>query len=689
MSWLVIACLKNAVLALPLVAAALALGRFTRRPALAHVLWVLVLIKLITPPLIDVPLGWKFDVDRWLAEETVGNEAIPIAASAQRAEETSALAGASNPVPQAPVSSATASVPSWSPVAASQMRQVVRAASSWMQSTSWGLLLGLAGAAWLLGSATTAGLLYVRASRFQKYLKLACRDDERLTSRVRQLSYRTGLITYPKVIVVDGVVSPMLWGVGGGVRLLFPAKLVERLDAAETDALLLHELAHYSRGDYWVRLLELVTYVAYWWNPIVWWACRQIEAAEEQCCDAWVVEHQSGTRRSYAEALLATIDFLNEPAEVRPPAACGLGEVSLLKLRLKQIMRGELAAQMPRTAWLVVLLAGLALAPIEPALFATSSRFSEPAMAAVETPDLDSGPAIALSPDDIAPLIAAQSPAPVPTKSQPPAEIVPVSLPVAPPRSAIPNAFSPSRIYASVFSPNGRFKLDARIGRKTALTHLKTGWKLDLASHEIRCVSFSPDEDRQFVTGHKDGLLQIWDSETGLSMQRIASSGKTITSVAYSPDGTKFASGTLDGIVTVYDAATYVQVSQRKQPGGSVSCLRWSPSGDRLAIALGYSLARGEQGSESRLQIWTPNESSLRSDESLPQPAGALDWLSDDALLIADWDGQAIVRNVGGSLLPEQHYQVEKDLVSAANWSSEVRLVPSFVASKLAAGAGL
>jgi hypothetical protein len=470
----------------------------------------------------------------------------------------------------------------------------------------------------------------------------------------------------------------MLWGLGGGVRLLFPARLVERLDAAETDALLLHELAHYSRGDYWVRLLELVTYVAYWWNPIVWWACRQIEAAEEQCCDAWVVEHQSGTRRSYAEALLATIDFLNEPGEVRPPAACGLGEVSLLKLRLTQIMRGQLAPQLPRTAWIVVLLAGLSLAPLEPALFATSSRSVEPAPAMVAAAEIQATSVESLRPADVAPLIAGHFSPPMPVAVDPPA------APSAPPAVVkLPSVLSPSRLYASVFSPDSRFQLEARTGRRTVLMHPHTGWRLDLGSHEVNCVSFSPDS-RFFVTGHKDGKLRQWDSETGGLMATLATSAGAITSVAYSPDGTQFVAGTYDGVISVWNAASQQEVARRTTARGAVSCVRWSPRGDRLAIALGD----WSQRDQSRLHIWSPSESVLLSDDPLAQPAGALDWLSDDALLVASWDGQGVVRNLRGNSA-DQPYPVEKDLVSSANWSSDVRLVNRWVADKLAAGAGL
>ena len=48
---------SNALLACGLAALALLVGRLSDRPRLAHALWLLVLIKLVTPPLIPIPLN--------------------------------------------------------------------------------------------------------------------------------------------------------------------------------------------------------------------------------------------------------------------------------------------------------------------------------------------------------------------------------------------------------------------------------------------------------------------------------------------------------------------------------------------------------------------------------------------------------------------------------------------------------
>src|SRR5689334_15508108 len=50
--------LGNAILASALAVVAAAVAHLARRPALAHSLWLLVLLKLVTPPLVRVPLPW-------------------------------------------------------------------------------------------------------------------------------------------------------------------------------------------------------------------------------------------------------------------------------------------------------------------------------------------------------------------------------------------------------------------------------------------------------------------------------------------------------------------------------------------------------------------------------------------------------------------------------------------------------
>src|SRR5262245_18528592 len=93
----------------------------------------------------------------------------------------------------------------------------------------------------------------------------------------------------PEVLLVPGPVPPMVWAIGF-TRVLFPAGLLDRLDSGGRHALLIHELAHVRRRDHWVRWLELLVLALYWWYPLVWLARYRLQASEEECCDAWVVD---------------------------------------------------------------------------------------------------------------------------------------------------------------------------------------------------------------------------------------------------------------------------------------------------------------------------------------------------------------------------------------------------------------
>lgn len=57
MESLVNALLSNALVATGLALAPLVLSRLGRSPALVHSLWLVVLLKLVTPPLVQVPLA--------------------------------------------------------------------------------------------------------------------------------------------------------------------------------------------------------------------------------------------------------------------------------------------------------------------------------------------------------------------------------------------------------------------------------------------------------------------------------------------------------------------------------------------------------------------------------------------------------------------------------------------------------
>ena len=82
-------------------------------------------------------------------------------------------------------------------------------------------------------------------------------------------------------------VMPMTWGWRRPVILL-PAEAAQWLPARRR-VVLLHELAHIRRGDYLTQIVAQWVCAAYWFNPLVWLAARQMRVERECACDDLVL----------------------------------------------------------------------------------------------------------------------------------------------------------------------------------------------------------------------------------------------------------------------------------------------------------------------------------------------------------------------------------------------------------------
>src|SRR5262245_30012685 len=77
MSWFLGVALGNSLIVAPLAGLVLLFSRLCRRPALVHFLWVIVLLKLITPPLLSVPVFLPLPVGETVSPPTTAGVALP------------------------------------------------------------------------------------------------------------------------------------------------------------------------------------------------------------------------------------------------------------------------------------------------------------------------------------------------------------------------------------------------------------------------------------------------------------------------------------------------------------------------------------------------------------------------------------------------------------------------------------
>ncbi|HEV8292191.1 MAG TPA: M56 family metallopeptidase, partial [Tepidisphaeraceae bacterium] len=365
--------LSNTLLAAMLALAALAISRTFRRPALSHAMWLIVLLKLVTPPL------WNVAVPLMPAEKTHKPPLPPTELSMPPAE----------PEPNIDVAEAKR-MDGWEMSTLSLLDitdgwhgQRYSDARAFPQSTGHGhastpvhathnfpqftmsqsLLI-----VWIAGSTICVLIIAVRVRRFTRLLRFAQPADAHTQMLARALSFRVGIEKSPRVWFVPGPLCPMLWAFGSKAKLLIPAGLWERLDYGQRSTLLLHDLAHYRRGDHWIRGLELLITILFWWNPIAWWARHELREAEEQCCDAWVVWTLPRAARDYAVALMEAIDFVSTTRLAVPVLASPMGEFHDLKRRLLMIKQSSAPRALGWTGYLSICVLAAILLPLSATL---------------------------------------------------------------------------------------------------------------------------------------------------------------------------------------------------------------------------------------------------------------------------------------------------------------------------------
>jgi bla regulator protein blaR1 len=379
--------LSNAFMATALALLVGLVSLFCRRPALLHSLWLLVLLKLVTPPFVEVAIPWPESRSTLTAETAtrdrvpteekppaasnagtpsqVSDNSVPEIASAPLVTDTGLLPLDSDLDILPPIDSVTVA-PERAPVFLSPLE------------VSWTTVMA---AVWAAGSGFWLFLITLRVHRFQCSLRCAVPAPEAIASQVRQLAMRLGLARPPRVWLVPGRIAPMLWTLGKTPGLYLPAALWQRLDAVQQATVLTHELAHLRRRDHWVRILEVAATALYWWHPVVWWACREIREQEERCCDAWVVWSLPDAVRAYATALIETVEFLSETGARLPAVASGIGPVPNLRRRVTMIMRGRTPRALSELGFVAMLGFGAILLPLVPSWAQQPGSTTPPAVA--------------------------------------------------------------------------------------------------------------------------------------------------------------------------------------------------------------------------------------------------------------------------------------------------------------------
>ena len=276
-----------------------------RRPSIVHALWALALLKLVTPPLLPVPL-------------------LPLAPLASGAP----AAPAAGPTAMG-LGVGTASVPVGSVAGA----LVGTSATTERPPLERAVELTLA-----VGALVVGALAFTRARRFRRLLRRGQPVPAEVASRVETLAARLGLRRAPQTLLVDARIPPLLWPGRSGPLLVLPERLLPELSDEELDALLVHELAHVRRRDHWLRIVEILATALFWWYPVAWWLRRSLRKVEERCCDEWVLRLLPGAATTHARGLLKTVAFTSAGTPPLPATASAAVRAADLEDRLTALL---------------------------------------------------------------------------------------------------------------------------------------------------------------------------------------------------------------------------------------------------------------------------------------------------------------------------------------------------------------
>jgi TonB family protein len=209
---------------------------------------------------------------------------------------------------------------------------------------------------WAAGSAVAFTQMLIACARMWRLRRAAKPSPDRSLSV--DLAQELGIAHAVEVLETAEGTMPMTFGI------VHPAVFMPS-DAAEWTAarrriVLLHELAHVSRGDVATQLLARLAVILNWWNPLAWTAWREFLKERERATDDLVL-HAGACASDYASHLLEVARTMQSAPNLGW-AAVAMARRSQLEGRLLAILDSRVNRKAAgRASALIAVLAAVAI----------------------------------------------------------------------------------------------------------------------------------------------------------------------------------------------------------------------------------------------------------------------------------------------------------------------------------------
>ncbi len=252
------------------------------RAVFRYCLWMLVLVKLVLPPMFSLPTGIGYWVgDRFPAAFPISSQAFDVA-GLERASPSSEM-------PQVrPAQNIT------------EIDALTAPAASALTPLTWQAVLFIL---WLVGVFAFLVVLVQRIKFVRGLIAASSPAKKELLDLLEQYRQQIGVRWDIRLRISDTIPSPAVCGFFRPT-VLIPTPLVEKLSPEGLRATLIHELAHIKRGDLWVNSVQTFLQVVYFYNPFVWFANSVIRRICEEAVDEMVLVTLGGQAKDYSNTLI-------------------------------------------------------------------------------------------------------------------------------------------------------------------------------------------------------------------------------------------------------------------------------------------------------------------------------------------------------------------------------------------------
>ncbi len=298
-----------------------------QKPIWRYGIWSLVMLRLLLPPDLNAPSSVRAVLDKADLFSNLWGTALTESESAGNMDARFLAAG--------------------------EVQTGNSAGLDFQQPDTWVLTLAFF---WVCGATLMLCLLLFGRRKFTLILKNAQPlADSQVVEYVNKWRQLVRVSRPVSVVVSSGYLTPFTSGVLKPA-IFIPKTLLTHASQRTIETVIAHEIAHIKRLDALWLVLQNIVQLLYYFNPLVWFANSEINAAREQLCDNFVLTTGEISSECYAQGLLDVVNLKLVGIPAYQPGLAFGSRKNQIRERITTITGGKKMSRKSRIMNLVALL---------------------------------------------------------------------------------------------------------------------------------------------------------------------------------------------------------------------------------------------------------------------------------------------------------------------------------------------